>query len=127
MGTSVAGLCSGCGSGHSLGRQLESPCLGEALAEEGASGHCLGDREPRPGRGGKGRVQGLDTGGLLHQMCAPPFPPLLVTGLMGHLSAPPLACPSRLRGIWRPFANHPSSDSSPLGIFFKHKTYFLRV
>ena len=57
---------------------------------------------------------------------APPFPLPLETGLCGHLSAPPPDCPSKLKGTWKPFANYPSPDpSSPVGIVFKLKFYFL--
>ena len=58
---------------------------------------------------------------------APPFPLPLETGPCRHLSAPPPACPSRLQGTWRPFANSSSPDpSSPLGLFLKLKFCFLK-
>lgn len=107
------------------GRQLESPCLGEALAEEGASGHCLGRQEPRPGRE-QGRAQGLDTGGFSIK-CVLSFPPLLETGLMGaSLSSSP-SLSIKAAGIWRPFANHPSSDSLLHLVYFSNIKLIFKV
>ena len=50
----------------------------------------------------------------------PPFPPLLETGLWGHLSALPQPVHQGCREYGDHLANNPSPDPSfPLGIFFK--------
>ena len=116
----------------------------------------LGDREPRPGsreqekglrlghqRASPSTVSAKEPGEALgiQQVGfratgpplqtpgpkAPPSPLPLETGPCRHRSAPSPACPSRLQGTCRPFANHPSSDlPSPLGLFLKLKYCFLK-
>ena len=98
--------------GLRLGHQRASPStvsakgLGEALGTNTwASGPYL--PLPRP----------LDSRHL---------PPLCLWRQAHAGISPPPACPSRLQGTCRPFANHPSSDPSPLGLFFKLKFCFLK-
>ena len=119
------------------GRQLESRCLEEAMAGQlrrEPLATASGDREPRPGREQGGPEAWALWGFSINCVCkgaggvlviaggigghsspspapgpkAPPFPLPLETGLCGHLSAPPPACPSKLQGTWKPSANHPS-------------------
>ena len=136
---------------QSGGASAGKPCIEEAggarvgpLSQE--------NREPRPGKeqekglrlgyqrastvSAKGLGEALGIQQVGFRATAPPpqtsgskAPPSrlpLETGPCRHLSAPTPACPSRLQGTCRPFANHPSADPSPLGLFFKLKFCFLK-